>query len=93
MTGQRPSVMVQTAPKAELELKVKGPTGTMLRRSAADFTAGYHGIPGACPAPGVSHLNQESGHLQDQAGEQHRMPGSNQRLSPSRASEGEKMFN
>lgn len=85
--------MVQAAPEAEMELKVKGPAGTMLQRSAADFTAGYHSIPGACPAPGVSHLNQEeSGHLQAQAGEQHRMPGSNQRLSPSRAGEGEKLF-
>lgn len=38
--------MGQIAPKAELELKVKGPAGTILRRSAADFTAGYHSIPG-----------------------------------------------
>lgn len=77
-------MIVQAAPEAEMELKVKGPAGTMLQRSAADFTAGYHSIPGA------SHLNQESGHLQAQAGEQHRMPGSNQRLSPSRAGEGGK---
>lgn len=75
--------MGQIAPKAELELKVKGPAGTILRRSAADFTAGYHSIPGACRAPEVSHWN----------GEQHRMPGSNQRLSPSRAGEGETLFN
>lgn len=85
--------MGQIAPKAELELKVKGLAGTILRRSAADFTAGYHSIPGARRAPGVSHWNQESGLLQAEAGEQHRIPGSNQRLSPSRAGEGETLFN
>lgn len=68
-------MMVQAAPKAELELKVR-PRRQDVVGSAADFTAGYHSIPVACPAPGVSHLNQESGHLQAQAGEQHRMPGS-----------------